>query len=210
MSSIIPSSFPKSNFFNHSPNRVCTRSNKDHYKRPSLPPIQFKEANLQKMAWIKASIQEGGLRGNELIVVEAVAFLTDPVYGKGTPSIGAIQEQCLKKTSSIHRDTVSQCLKRLVQKGVITSEFRGVKRTNLFTLVGFEYKSESCYRDSRHNINSLPPLKGEGKGSKSKDNKIPDAQPIGGAGNEEKEQKADPEIAKRELEEMRRILRAPS
>src|SRR4030095_6566073 len=70
-------------------------------KKPYLVPEQFEQANKQKRMWLKAAIQECGLRGNEVIILEAITFLTDPKYGYGEPSIGAIHEKCLERVSSI-------------------------------------------------------------------------------------------------------------
>lgn len=111
------------------------------------------------------------MKANELIVLEALAFLTDPVYGHGTPSIGAIQEKCLEMTSSIHRRTVENCLKRLEQKGAILRVQRGAQKTNEYRLIGFEYESEGYYEDVVSNPNSSPSLRRERGGSKIKNNK---------------------------------------
>lgn len=140
--------------------RSIYSSRRFYDQKKFLLPVEFKAANNQKRMWVAAVIQECGLRGNECFVIEALAFLTDPVYGNGEPTIGAIQEQVQKKVASIHRDTITQCLKRLQQKGAIIYAQRGKKQSNFYTLVGYEYKSESCYRDSLHSLNSaLSPKK---------------------------------------------------
>lgn len=142
--------------------------NSFEFKKPSLPPIQHHDSNLQKRAWFLAVAEECRLKGNETPVLEALTFFTDPIYGHGEPSIGAIQEKCAQKGVYIHYDTVRQCLKRLQQKGAISIEFRGMKLTCHYRLIGFEYKSESCYRETLNNINSASLPKGERSRSKIK------------------------------------------
>jgi hypothetical protein len=159
--------------------------------------------------WLEAAIKECGLVANEVHVLKALVFLTDASNGNGDPSIGSIQERCvqMKYTSSIHYDTVRQCLKRLQQKGAIIFQFRGTKRTNFFTLVGFEYKLESCYRDTLNNINSSSLLKRERGGSKIKNNKKSPSLTILNDDSQEIDQRASPEVAIKAMEKINRILK---
>jgi hypothetical protein len=152
-------------------NEVTTRNFKKHSipRSQYLPVEQFQDANNQKRMWLKAAIQEGLLRGNETHVLEALIFLTDPVNGIGTPSIGAIQEEVRKKNPTIHYQTVLECLKRLEQKGVIIKQQRGKKQTNLYTLIGYTYKSDTCYRDTYDSPNSSSSPKKEKKKKSKKD-----------------------------------------
>lgn len=179
----------------------------DRVKRPYLPPKQFQDANLQKRMWIAAAVQECSLRGNEVIVLEALAFLTDPSYGQGIPSIGSIQEKCLESVSSIHYETVRQCLKRLAQKGAIISEQRGKKQTNFYTLIGFEYKLESCSRDTLNSTNSPHNPKGLMGRRESKKIKIASAFAVASGAIEGKEEKAPPEIANNAMDKINRMLK---
>lgn len=130
-------------------------------RRDWLPDTQFKQANQQKLIWLKAVSEECMLSGNERAVLEALCFLTDPVYGHGEPSVGSIQERCRENGVFIHYNTVRRCLHRLSLKGAITSEFRGKKLTNHYRLTGFEYESTTCYSNSNNNTNRGSLLKGE-------------------------------------------------
>lgn len=151
------------NFISRSSN---VRKNSTNTKREWLPDAKFKQANQQKLMWLKAVSEECRLSGNESAVLEAICFFTDPIYGHGEPSIGSIQERCRELNTYIHYETVRDCIKRLQQKGAITSEFRGKNRTNHYRLIGFEYESSTCYDNTLNSTNSASLLKGE-RGRKS-------------------------------------------
>ena len=211
MSEIIVQRRPKSNNFpSHSSNVSPNPTDSFSFKRPWLPTKQFQDANQQKIMWMQAAFQEARLKGNENHVLEALVFLTDPIYGHGEPSVGAIQERCAENGVFIHYDTVRQCLKRLEQKGAISIEFRGKQLTNHYRLIGFEYKSECSYREPLDSNNSPSLPKGERGRSKSKNiGKAPLAAVCSYALPEDEQdldKRATPEFAQSKMHEIRAML----
>jgi hypothetical protein len=132
-------------------------------KKGRLPDKIFQDANQHKIMWVKAATIECKLRLNEPVVLEALAFLTDPRMGIGKPSIATIMERILdKKGTYLSYNAVQGILKRLEFKGAIGSiagKYKnGWRETNTFKLIGFEYKLANNSPDSGTGINLLDPV----------------------------------------------------
>lgn len=122
--------------------------------RKYLSDPEFDQANLQKRAWLTAVIQECKLRLSETKVIESLAFLTDPITGIGSPCIGTIREKVSEdKGGDLTYGTISEVLHRLESKGAIVIKRNGKKRSNTFKLVGFQYKLETCSRETLDSLN---------------------------------------------------------
>lgn len=113
---------------------------------------EFKAANTHKRTWLDAVSQECELKGNEALVLEAIAYCTDPETGIGEPCIGTIMEEVAKiKRSRISYNAVRDNIKRLVRKGALRSCHRGNQQSNQFELPGYKYKLESLSPKSSYN-----------------------------------------------------------
>ena len=123
-------------------------------KRAYLHKHEFDSANGQKRIWLKAAVQECKLRFNEVRVLEAVIFLTDPINGRGSPCIGTIREKFQESGGEISYNAVREILHRIQEKGAIRIKFNGKKLSNTYHLVGYQYKLETCSPDSVDNLNN--------------------------------------------------------
>lgn len=128
---------------------------------PRLTQQEFQETHEHKRAWLRAACVEGKLRGNEGVVLEALAFLTNPATGVGSPAIGSIQEKLIERGFMIGYNTVRETLARIQNKRIIEQTqgrfVGGKKTTNTFKLVGYEYKSAFYSPESVDSLNTLNP-----------------------------------------------------
>lgn len=139
----------------------------EHTRRRWLDPHEFDSANKQKRAWLKAAVEVGKLKGNDPAILEETVFLTDPVNGKGCPSISTIKESLLKRKGlDLHYETVRRRIASFHKKKIIQVEARfsnekgKFRQSNTIQLVGYEYKSEQQYDSELDNLNSYSyPLK---------------------------------------------------
>ena len=164
----------------------------------------------KKRAWILAASKECMLRLNEPTVLEALAFLTDHVTGIGKPSIGAIQEAIAKtKTGYLSYCTVQTILKRLEVKGAIKSQARHnktpgkFKDSNIYVLIGYEYKLANHSLDSMNSLN-LSPLTGRERDQERE--KESDSARASPAEPPKEEEKAPLEVGLEALKKAREIL----
>jgi len=153
MSTIIHNSSSQCNTFVNQ-KAACTQDNQNLDIPTFLSKDEFAMSHIQKRAWLKAATLECKLRLNEPKILEIIAFCTDPINGVGHPAIGTIKE--IYESSgggTIGYSTISKIISRLKAKGALRVTERS-QSSNLYELIGYSYKSESCSSDSTHDLNS--------------------------------------------------------
>lgn len=135
--------------------------------RKWLSEQEFKSANSQKRAYLKAIQEEFSYTVSEMATFIAVAFNTDPVNGVGTISIGTIQESrtidgiacpCSRSTVENHIRKFKKDMSLVVTPGGRKNIPRHHKPANTYRLTGYEYKLEDCSAIITHNLNSSNPI----------------------------------------------------
>lgn len=156
-------------------------------KRFHLTRKQLMSSHEQRREWVKNKSIEHKLNRTQVLVLEALAFLTNPETGEGVPALGTIQERVSTRYADIHYTTVQRCLVKLAKLGIIQCIRRGYKLTNLYILIGYEFKLESISSQLLNNPSRPSAKSREGHTRKRKYINPPGDTLVGVAGSHEKD-----------------------
>jgi len=185
----------------------CNNKYQDPDNKPyrRLSKENFITSHDKKREWIKETKLRLALDNNELSVLNALAFQTDPITGVGRPTILTLLKDIHVSTLSYR--TVIRVLDRLAIKGAITKE-RGPRilkdcvwtSRNHYSLIGYEFKLPFKSDNVSCSLNSpLTKVNKDHNHIRERDDNDLSASPQGGTEGEKEADKVITSSANKEL-----------